>query len=114
VTPRFLGVGTALLSEAIHLSREDGHEGRIGLHSLPQAEGFYAQCGMTRVGFDPDYYDLPYYEFTSQQATDWLAAIGESRGATRQRMICTRRHSKRKPASRSPPVPVSRTFGRRW
>jgi hypothetical protein len=79
IAPRFLGVGTILLGEAVLLAQEDGHEGRVGLHSLPQAEGFYARCGMTRVGFDPDYYDLPYYEFTSQQATNWLITIGELR-----------------------------------
>ena len=79
VTPRFFGVGAVLVAEAIYLSREEGCDGRVGLHSLPQAEGFYARCGMTRVGFDPDYYDLPYYEFTSQQATNWLVSIGEPR-----------------------------------
>jgi GNAT superfamily N-acetyltransferase len=76
--PRFAGVGTALLIDAIRLSREEGHEGRVGLHSLPQAEAFYARCGLTRVGLDPTYYDLPYYEYTSQQAVDWLASIGSN------------------------------------
>src|SRR5262245_23927667 len=33
VAPRFLGVGTILLIDAIRLSQEEGHEGRIGLHS---------------------------------------------------------------------------------
>lgn len=75
--PRFVGVGTILLIDAILLSREEGHEGRVGLHSLPQAETFYTRCGLTRVGQDPNYYDLPYYEYTSQQATNWLASMGE-------------------------------------
>jgi hypothetical protein len=75
--PRFLGVGTVLILEAVTLSWEEGHEGRVGLHSLPQAEAFYARCGMTRIGLDPNYYDLPYYEFSSQQAASWLTAIGE-------------------------------------
>jgi hypothetical protein len=77
--PRFIGVGTALISEAIRISVETGLGGRVGLHSLPQAEGFYSQrCRMTRVGIDSTYYDLTYYEYADQQATTWLTAIGES------------------------------------
>lgn len=75
--PRFLGVGTVLLAEAVRLSVEDGLGGRIGLHSLPQAEAFYARCRMTSCGADPDYYDLTYFEYTVQQVTEWVAAIGE-------------------------------------
>jgi predicted GNAT family N-acyltransferase len=76
---RFKGVGTALLVDAVMLSIEEGFEGAIGLHSLPQAEPFYNRCGMTRVGEDPDYHGLPYYEFTATRAAAWLASIGESR-----------------------------------
>jgi hypothetical protein len=78
VAPRFIGVGTVLIAEAVRLSLETGLGGRIGLHSLPQAEAFYTRCRMSRVGPDPAYYDLTYFESTGQQATDWLAAIGES------------------------------------
>ena len=76
--PRFKGVGVALLVDAVRLSIETGLGGRVGLHSLPQAEPFYTRCGMTRVGEDPDYFGLPYYEYTGPQAADWLALIGES------------------------------------
>jgi hypothetical protein len=77
--PQFIGVGTTLIAEAIRISVEMGLGGRVGLHSLPQAEGFYSQrCRMTRIGLDPTYHDLPYYEYTDQQAINWLAAIGES------------------------------------
>jgi hypothetical protein len=78
-TPRFIGVGTALIAEAIRIGVEAGLNGRVGLHSLPQAEGFYShRCRMTRVGIDPNYFDLPYYEYLDHQATDWLVSIGES------------------------------------
>jgi hypothetical protein len=78
-TPRFIGVGTSLIAEAIRIGVEAGLNGRVGLHSLPQAEGFYSQrCRMTRVGLDPGYFDLPYYEYADQQATDWLVSIGET------------------------------------
>jgi hypothetical protein len=78
-SPRFLGVGTVLIAEAVRLSLEMALGGAVGLHSLPQAEAFYShRCRMTRVGLDADYYDLTYFEYTNQQATDWLATIGES------------------------------------
>lgn len=38
--PRFFGVGTLLIADAVRLSLESGLEGRLGLHSLPQAELF--------------------------------------------------------------------------
>lgn len=57
-SPRFLGVGTVLIAEAVRISVEEGFEGRVGLHSLPQAEAFYDKCRMTRLGEDPTYYDL--------------------------------------------------------
>jgi hypothetical protein len=75
--PRLLGVGTALLADAVRLAAELGLDGRVGLHSLPQAEAFYGRCGMTRVGPDPQYYDLTYFEFVGRQGPDWLAKIGE-------------------------------------
>jgi hypothetical protein len=74
---KYAAVGTALVSEAIRLSCDLGFGGRIGLHSLPQAEEFYAsRCKMTRVGTDPTYHDLTYFEYTSKQALDWLAGTG--------------------------------------
>jgi hypothetical protein len=75
--PRFFGVGTVLLADAIHLSRDLGLGGRVGLHSLPQAETFYTRCRMTRVGPDSEYYDLPYFEYTEKEATGWLTTLGE-------------------------------------
>jgi hypothetical protein len=74
--PRFLGVGTVLIAEAIHLSLEMGLEGRVGLHSLPQAETFYkGRCRMSKFGADPSYSDLTYFEYTGQQAIEWMATI---------------------------------------
>ena len=75
--PRYLGVGSRLIAEAVRISRDNGWKGRVGLHALPQAERFYqAVCGMTRVGPDPDYYDLTYFEYSGVQA-DARAAASE-------------------------------------
>jgi hypothetical protein len=76
-SPRLLGVGTVLIAEAVRLSLETGLGGRVGLHSLPQAEQFYKQkCRMNEVGADSHYHDLVYFEFTDQQAADWMASVG--------------------------------------
>jgi hypothetical protein len=76
--PRFLGVGTVLLAEAVRMSVEAGLEGRVGLHSLPEAEPFYDKCRMTRQGPDSKYFDLTYYEFRDLDGLAWLKLIGVS------------------------------------
>lgn len=76
--PRFLGVGTALLAEAVRISLELGLDGRVGLHSLRQAEPFYNRIGMSAFGPDEAYFDLSYFEFTAAQASNWMSLIGET------------------------------------
>ncbi len=67
--PRFRGVGSILIRAAVALSEELEFRGRIGLHSLPQADSFYANtCGMTDLGTDLDYEGLRYFEMTPKQA----------------------------------------------
>ena len=71
--PRLRGVGTTLLSAAVALAFDEGFKGRIGLHSLPQADSFYrGHCGMTDLGPDPAYQDLRYFEMTAEQAQTFL------------------------------------------
>jgi hypothetical protein len=71
--PRYRGVGTALLAAAVALSLEEGFKGRVGLHSLPQADGFYSErCGMTNLGPDPEVQGLKYFEMTPDQARKFL------------------------------------------
>jgi hypothetical protein len=70
---RLRGVGTALISAAVELSFQEKLEGRIGLHSLHQADEFYRdKCGMTELGFDHSYGGLRYFEMTSTQAHAFL------------------------------------------
>jgi hypothetical protein len=66
--PRFAGVGLVMIRAAIEVSREEGFQGRIGLHSLPRSEPFYVRCGMTDFGIDGVYENLRYFEMTPEQA----------------------------------------------
>lgn len=77
-TPRLKGVGTALLVAAVVLSEQEGFAGRIGLHSLPQADAFYRdRCAMTDLGPDKSYSrHLRYFEMTAEDAQTFL---GEER-----------------------------------
>ena len=64
----FAFIGSVFLGIASDLSLDRGFEGRIGLHSLPQANGFYRRMGLLDLGPDPDYEDLHYFEMTSGTA----------------------------------------------
>ena len=71
----YRGVGTVLMAAAIQQSVDEGYHGRIGLHSLPQADTFYRDaCGMTDLGPDPSYSRVPlrYFEMTEDQASVFL------------------------------------------
>lgn len=73
--PLYCGVGTVLITEAILLSRDEGFEGRIGLHSLPGSETVYRdKFGMDCLGPDPTYDNLLYFELTPQQAKKLLTS----------------------------------------
>ena len=56
------------------LSQELEFHGRIGLHSLPQANDFYDNtCGMTDLGADSDQQGLHYFEMTPEQTRAFIA-----------------------------------------
>lgn len=72
-TPRYRGIGSVLIRAAVSLSQHEEFKGRIGLHSLPQANSFYANtCGMTDLGIDTDYEGLRYFEMTPEQAEAFI------------------------------------------
>lgn len=71
--PPFLtGLGKILLGVAVSLSVDEGWDGRTGLHSLLQAEGFYRRSGMSDHGVDSDYEGLRYFEFSASDARKFL------------------------------------------
>jgi hypothetical protein len=73
-TPKkYRGAGPILLAAAAELSCEEGFKGRLGLHSLPQAEAFYEKAGMIDLGPDAEVQNLRYYEMTSEVAQALLA-----------------------------------------
>ncbi len=72
VPPRLRGVGSALITAAVALSVEEDFKGRIGLHSLPQADSFYCKIGMIDLGQDAAYQNLKYFEMTAECARAFL------------------------------------------
>lgn len=70
--PKYKGVGTVLLSAAIQTSIDLGFKGRIGLHSLPQAESYYECHNLECFGQDADKQNLKYYELSSKFAAEFL------------------------------------------
>lgn len=65
---RFRHLGTVMLGAAVEFSRTLGLDGRCGLHSLPQSEGFYRHIGMRDFGLDSAYSSLRYFEFDATGA----------------------------------------------
>lgn len=66
--PKYKGAGRILIATAISLSVHEGFEGRIGLHSLYQAESWYREeAGFTDVEFD-HLKKMRYFEMTAVQA----------------------------------------------
>lgn len=69
----YRGVGSVLFWRAVKQSDEEGFRGRVGLHSLPQAERFYEKgCRMTPVARDPNKHNLLYFELSTEQAARHL------------------------------------------
>lgn len=77
---QFRGVGSLLLMEAVRLSLEAGHDGRVGLHSLPQSVAFYRNAEMRCLIPDDDAHQgLDYFEYNSATACDRLARFSRDR-----------------------------------
>lgn len=76
--PKFSLVGSVLMAAAIHQSLDEGFKGRLGLHSLPQADTWYAdRLGLLDLGLDLDRYQgrLKYFEATPQIAATILNGV---------------------------------------
>jgi hypothetical protein len=69
--PRFKGLGNLMLGVAIAVSTSEGMNGRCGLHSLIQSEGFYHRAGMQDLGISPPE-RLTYFEFSPDGAKRFM------------------------------------------
>lgn len=69
---RFRRLGTVMLGTAVAVSTSMGLEGRCGLHSLSQAEGFYRRIGMSDFGNDAANSSLRYFEFSDKAAREFM------------------------------------------
>ena len=71
--PLYRMIGRVLVATAISASIDAGFNGRISLHSLPQANDYYEnKCNMTALGIDIYKENLTYFEMTPQQAKMFL------------------------------------------
>lgn len=61
--PYLRGIGRTLLLFARERSQLLGYKGRVELHALPEAAGFYHRMGMPDYGPDPDNEGLIYFEY---------------------------------------------------
>jgi hypothetical protein len=81
-TPAYRGRGTLLVQNSVEHSVALGYKGRVGLHSLRQAEEFYRdRCGMVDLGIDPDpdHQGLRYFEFTADIGQAFLKKTKRNR-----------------------------------
>lgn len=75
--PKYKGAGRILIATAISLSVNEGFEGRIGLHSLPQSESWYREeAGFTDVEFD-HLKKMRYFEMTVVQSAAFFGSEEE-------------------------------------
>jgi len=66
---RYGYIGPHLFERAVQQSFDDGFEGRVGLHALPQSEPFYAGvCRMAALGADEEHENLTYFELSRDNA----------------------------------------------
>lgn len=64
---RLRGVGTAILRAACDLSMQRGFYGRVGLHAIAAAEGFYRRLGFEAYDCPNEYNEI-YYELSERGA----------------------------------------------
>ncbi len=69
---RFGGIGRGLMRASVELSNSLGRNGRISLHSLPQAESVYRAFGFEFVEIDSAKENLAYYELSRARAELFL------------------------------------------
>lgn len=74
--PRFKAVGSVLFNYTVQVSEEEGMNGRVGLHALPNAASWYHnKLKLTSFGKDSSYNNLEYFELAEDKAQKLLQAL---------------------------------------
>jgi hypothetical protein len=72
-------VGTALVKQAVSLSKEYGYGGRVGLRAMGGSKKFYAKIGMKNLGKkvkDDEVSGHAWFEFSDEDAQEFLDKSG--------------------------------------
>jgi hypothetical protein len=67
-------VGLVLIGAAVQWSIDEEYRGRVGLHALDQARGFYGRIGFRDLGWDADK-KMHYMELEPATAAKFLAGV---------------------------------------
>ena len=69
---RYKLIGTVLFYAAVQVSQSEDMNGRVGLHSLPDANSWYTKIGMQDFGPDMSVQNLNYFELSEVRAQEML------------------------------------------
>lgn len=72
---RFSGLGPILLRAAAEYSKQRGFGGRLGLHSVPEAEQFYNRLGFQKLDCPNEYNEI-YFELNEGGADHLIGGQG--------------------------------------
>jgi hypothetical protein len=75
--PIYKGIGSIFLAQAVGTSMEEGFGGRVGLHALPSAAGWYRKHELVSFGSDVDYQNLEYFEMGEAGAKKFVQRLDE-------------------------------------
>jgi len=73
--PKYKGIGSVLLGQAMGASILESFKGRIGLHSLLDAREWYKKMGLKAYGLDSQVENLEYFEMNEQGAAKFLGEL---------------------------------------
>lgn len=71
-SPRYKGVGTALVSAAVRASFKLDYRGRVGLHCLPARRKFYEKLGFRATRREKRDEDHIYLELSEERAAEFV------------------------------------------
>jgi hypothetical protein len=74
--PKLKIIGSVFFNYAVQISMEEGMNGRVGLHALPNAISWYRdKLELVAFGKDISYHNLEYFELSEERAQKMLEAL---------------------------------------